>query len=110
MKIFSLETKKHLVGWSITFSLVLNFLMSKWAINSLKNSIIMGDYFGRSVCNPFVENWALVKITIRVPFKILTICASQLKNFWLDFSVNVFILIIVIFIILSLIRYFKKRN
>lgn len=110
MKLFNLQSRAGMVGWSILISLILNFLISKLGISFLQNSVRSGEFLTRSQCNPFVENFSLVKIISGFPLKILILCASESYNFWLDFGYNVLFLAVVIFIVLSLIRYIKNKN
>jgi hypothetical protein len=102
MKIFSLETKKHLLGWSLICGVALNLLLNRITFvivspptcqtidsiscNSGSYGFPLNVHFGN-----FQEDVLAVTLKQEV-FPIL----------------NYFIWILVVFIILSLIRHFRK--
>ena len=49
MKIFSLETKKHLVGWSLGFSLLIGYLLS------IKVNLDVYNCYSGEDCEKFLE-------------------------------------------------------
>jgi hypothetical protein len=103
MSIFSLQTKKHLVGWSIILSFFANIIASILAVRFLKDNI--DSVFTR--CDIVKTNFVVVVIK---PLKLIFICANSNSDLVLLILRNIFYWTLPILIILSLIRYFKNNQ
>lgn len=108
MKIFSLKSKWNLVGWSVGLSAIYN-LLALW---------LSGTERYESIGSPMLAAGRMVNYNYGWPFSLVRIVKSPLP--WLDdvsykinylsFLFNFIFWILVVFIILSLIRYFKSKK
>lgn len=101
MSIFSLQTKKHLVGWGVGFGIVLNFVISLFTAKVNYFSVYFGfpiKIYDSITALDFKESiWYALKGYFSF-FTYPNMIINQV--FWFLISL----------IILSLIRYFKKNQ
>jgi hypothetical protein len=110
VKIFSLETKKHLVGWSVVVGVILALLINKTTFRKVEMFKDGGSFI-------YKAGWP-VEYQIFEPHKLLieqqadaeakaiiTNKDQRRKGYW-----NFFIWIVTVFVILSLIRHYRKQN
>lgn len=110
MKIFSLETKKHLAGWSVGLGMLLNiltfiFYTAKKCIDCSKNTCLM---MPGANCD-YIFGWPLSKaysIFNLVNGNPPATVYMKYGIFWL----NLLFWALVVFIVLSLIRHFRNKN
>lgn len=94
MKIFSLQTKKHLVGWSVVWGLFINFVAKLVT-------------YRKDTCNPWVMDTCTKIESYGYPWRYYETGGKyevELSNF------NIYFWLFVSLIILSLIRYFKYHR
>lgn len=94
MKIFSLETKKHLVGWSLVFG----FILKQIAYSLTVTSSYCGDDLLHDACKIY-----------GYPYKVPYSYMGEMGKDYLHW-VNLLFWILVILIILSIIRHVKSRS
>ncbi len=92
MKIFSLEAKKHLAGWSVTLGVFINLLVSKFT----KNFLVCQE----DCSNVYFQGW---------PIKVRLDAIKVYGDEGFPLVVNLLFWILFILIILSLIRYFRTK-
>jgi hypothetical protein len=103
MKILSLETKKHLVGWSVVLGLIIHRFVSV--------------YFQSNICQNFLPSGNLApNVIVEAPSYCVKIgwpisAYDGLGGFtWGLYILNVVVLVLGVLIILCLIRHFRKQN
>jgi len=89
MKIFSLETKKHLVGWGLGLGLVIDLVLSKLTLIAKWDYDAYIAYFGFPLNGAISQN--------HLPLDKI-------------FLFNLFFWILISLIVLSLVRHFRKKN
>ena len=104
MTIFSLQTKKHLVGWSLVFGFFINLILSYLTPDYKNLSYCTSDGICTTIYGKQLTNFGF-------PFNVDIQNAYGLLDFFvLEFWLNFIFWIIVSFVILSLIRHFKTRK
>ncbi len=111
MKIFSLETKKHLVGWGLVLGVAINFFVFNLSYRDQSAD-------GTFLIDPSV--WVNVKQQIGWPFSVSRVicdpCYDIKPPFYTEpgyfraYSLDTLFWIAISLIILSLVRHFRKKN
>lgn len=100
MKIFSLETKTNLVGWSVILGFLFNAI------------ILMLPIWGKSPggLSEYIEIIGGWPVYLRIPFDFINGSYFQATLTNVGYLCDLFFWILVAFIILSLVRHFRKKN
>ncbi len=107
MKIFSLETKKHLVGWAIVLGFIINIIILKTVLFKESCSVTPEDslvpWAGLRIC----------KYSTGIPFRVV-FNYFELRNDGpvhnLNYFLNIVFWIFVVLIVLSVVRHFRKKS
>src|SRR3989344_411053 len=111
MKIFSLETKKHLVGWSLVVGIITSVFVNKVSfIPELNNCVSLGTFGIASTAPVFCfSGQGSYGFPIRLSEGYTRVGLPTLYERMQPFINNLF-WIISVFIVLSLIRHFRNKN
>ena len=97
MRILSLETKKHLMGWGVVLGFIVNVFVAKYSFISAKCDL--GALLG--ICPPFESyGW---------PIKIHPYNEVSSPNIHYVYIANLIIWILMVLFILSFARHFRKK-
>ncbi|MBI3232285.1 MAG: hypothetical protein HYZ51_04365 [Candidatus Doudnabacteria bacterium] len=111
MKIFSLETKKHLAGWSVGVSLILNMVILIASVVGSRvahdSPVFVSTYYAKDFGFPFLLNIPTSVGEIVVESKFLSIDHFYFPN---SFIWNFIFWVLVSLIVLNLVRRWKYRK
>ena len=103
MKIFSLKSKTSLVLWAVVLGLFVNAVLFILSMRSYSCSSAAFDNLPNS-------NELAICTTVGRPFSLDVNIYTNTQNYVFYFFVNLIFWILVVFMVLSLIRYFKYKK